>query len=59
MERIMLTVKEVSEALGIGRNQAYALVTQEGFPSMKIGQQYFIPKDKFYEWIEENVRQKV
>lgn len=55
MERIMLTVKEVSEALGIGINQAYALVKQEDFPSMKINQQFFIPKEEFYEWINNNV----
>ncbi len=55
MERIMLTVKEVSEALGIGINQAYDLVKQDDFPSMKINQKFLIPKEDFYEWINNNV----
>ena len=59
MERIMLTVKEVSEALGIGINQTYALVHENKIPSMKIGQQYLIPKDSFYEWIERNTKQRI
>ena len=53
MERIMMTVKEVSEAMGIGINQAYKLVKQKDFPCMRIEQQYFIPKDAFYNWIKE------
>lgn len=51
MERMMYTVKEISEALGMGTNQTYALVKSNDFPSIKIGQQYFIPKDLFEEWI--------
>lgn len=48
-----MTVKEVSEAMGIGINQAYKLVKQKDFPCMRIEQQYFIPKDAFYNWIKE------
>ena len=58
MQRIMLTVKEVSEALGIGINQTYSLVKSDDFPTIKIGQQYFIPKDLFYEWIDEKLKEK-
>lgn len=58
MDRIMLTVKEVSEALGTGINQAYSLVKTEDFPSIKIGQQYFVPKDMFYEWIKKKAKKE-
>lgn len=56
MQRIMYTVKEISEALGMGTNQTYALVKSKGFPSIKIGQQYFIPKDLFEEWIRKSAK---
>lgn len=52
MEKIVFTVKEVSQMLGIGINQTYALVKKNNFPSIKIGQQYFIPKDQFKEWLK-------
>lgn len=52
MNRLTLTVKEVSEALGIGINQAYALVKQTGFPKLKIGTKYLVPKDEFELWIK-------
>lgn len=58
MERIMISVKEVSEALGIGINQAYALVKKDGFPTIKIGQQYLIPKDDFEKWVAFNAKHK-
>lgn len=58
MERIMMTVKEVSEALGIGINQTYTLIKKDGFPTIKIGQQYLIPKDSFEQWVTYNAKNK-
>lgn len=54
MERIMLTVKEISEALGIGINQTYKLVKRDDFPKIKIGQKYLVPKLEFEGWIKDN-----
>lgn len=47
----MISVKEISNVLGIGLNQAYELVKKDDFPSFRIGQKYLVPKDKFEEWI--------
>ena len=58
MDKIVFTVKEISEALGIGINQAYDLVEQKDFPSMKINQKLLVRKDAFYEWMDANVRNK-
>ncbi len=54
MDRKTLTVKEVSQWLGIGINQAYALVKKDGFPKLRIGTQYLIPKKEFEEWVSNN-----
>lgn len=44
------TVQEIQKILKIGKNQAYDLVKQEGFPKIKIGTGYRIPKTEFDEW---------
>lgn len=54
MHKITITVKELAEALGIGINQAYALVKQDDFPKLKIGSKYVIPKDEFEAWVKTN-----
>lgn len=54
MDRKTLTVKEVSQWLGIGINQTYALVKKDGFPKLRIGTQYLIPKKEFEEWVSNN-----
>ena len=53
-----LTVGEVQEMLGIGRNQAYALVKQEGFPSVRVGRRILVPRGAFADWMREHARAK-
>lgn len=50
MQRI-LTVKDVKEKLGCGKNKAYDIVNQRDFPKIKIGRQMFIPEDEFEKWL--------
>ena len=52
---LMLSVPQLSKALGISRAGAYALVKQKDFPSLTIGGRILIPKDKLIAWINENV----
>lgn len=53
MEELPLVLKteDVGAVLGIGRNNAYAVVHSKGFPATKIGKQYRIPRDKFIVWM--------
>lgn len=39
-----MTVNEVCEALGIGKNNVYTLLKKEIIKSIKIGKKYVIPK---------------
>lgn len=49
---LMLSVPEVAAVLGISRAGAYELARSKGFPSLSIGSQIIVPKDKFIAGIE-------
>ncbi len=57
MEKIVdiqdvLSVKDISRILGIGINQARALVYRSDFPSIQIGKKKrIVPKNVFYDWL--------
>lgn len=50
-ERLTMTVKEMSKALGINLTAAYALAGQAGFPAIKIGKRILIPREGLRRWI--------
>ena len=50
----MLKVEEVMEIFYIGRNSAYKLVHQPGFPSIHIGKSIRVPYKELMKWISEN-----
>lgn len=53
----VISVRDISSVLDIGKNQAYELVqaaylhTDKFFPVFKIGNNYKIPKQPFYRWL--------
>ncbi|MDO5785869.1 MAG: helix-turn-helix domain-containing protein [Eubacteriales bacterium] len=49
----MMTVSQLQEALGIGRNAAYNLIRSNKMKSLKIGRNIRIPKIWLIEYIEE------
>lgn len=51
---ISLTADDISSILGLSRGGAYNLIHSEGFPRIKVGKRYIIPKNKFLEWIDRN-----
>ena len=57
MKKCVLSISEISSLLGIGINQAYNIVQKaylqpdKFFPVFKIGNNYKIPKQPFYKWI--------
>ncbi len=48
---LSLNAKDVALALGISRAGAYSLLKTRGFPKIKIGNRYIVPKDKFVSWV--------
>ena len=51
---LMLSVPDLTEALGISRAGAYELVKSENFPTLHIGNRILIPKEELLAWIKEN-----
>ena len=52
---LMLSVPDLTEALGISRARAYELVKSEGFPALHIGNRILIPKEELIAWIKDNI----
>lgn len=50
----VLTVMEVKELLGIGREQAYNLVNSNKFPVQRVGRRILIYKPNLIKWLENN-----
>ena len=53
---LMLSVPDLTEALGISRAGAYELVKSEGFPTLHIGNRILIPKDELIVWIKRSTK---
>lgn len=49
---LVLTPTDIAAILGISKNNAYVVVHSKGFPVIKIGKQYRINRDRFFEWME-------
>jgi excisionase family DNA binding protein len=44
-ERLTYTVQEAAQALGVGRNSAYALLQRGELPCVRVGRRVLIPRD--------------
>ncbi len=54
LEQLSISVKELSEVLGISKPIAYKLANSKGFPILQIGRRKVIPIKKLEKWLEEN-----
>ena len=50
--RLVYTIAEVGEMLGLGRNAAYDAAKRGDFPTIKIGKRIRIPKIAFNKMLE-------
>jgi excisionase family DNA binding protein len=53
MEKLLLTVDETAELLGVGRWKVFELIRQEQLASVKFGGLRRIPRDAVYAFVEE------
>jgi len=52
--RVMLSVEQAAEALGIGRTTAYALIKSGELDSVRIGRRRLVPADApaaYFDWL--------
>lgn len=53
MDKLLLTIEDVCEILSIKRSKVYALIKDDGLPTVKIGKKTMrVPTAQFREWIE-------
>lgn len=51
----LMSVKELQNYLGIGKDKAYALVKSKLFPALKVGGRYYVIKPDFVSWLERQI----
>ena len=59
MDTKILTPKELSETLKIGRDKAYALIKSPTFPSIRIGNRYIVTEQALTSWLINNQYKQV
>lgn len=50
-EKMMLSVEEAAELLGVSRVVAYQLSHRDDFPVLHIGRRLLVPRGKLIEWV--------
>ena len=51
---LTLSAEQIAAVLGISRSNAYALLHQEDFPTIRIGKRLLVAKDKLIQWMDES-----
>lgn len=51
-ESLLLSVKDVMNIMGCGRDKAYEIMHCGDFPVMKFGRQLKVHKNIFHDWLE-------
>lgn len=57
--KLLYNVKEMRQALGIGKNSAYDLLKRNDFPKIIINGRYYIPVDKLKKWIDKETNRSL
>ena len=52
---LCLRADDVAAVLGISRANAYTLMHADGFPTIFIGKRMIVPRDKFIEWMDQQI----
>ena len=53
---MFLSVPTVSKVLGISASSGYELMHEKNFPALKIGGRMVVPKYKFIDWVNKNIK---
>ena len=56
MENLGISITELAKTLGIGRNTAYAMTRQEGFPCIRLGRRTVVLVEGLREWLEKQAQ---
>lgn len=53
MEKLVYSMQEAAEVLGISKSYMYELARRGEVPTLKLGKRLVVPKEKFIKWINE------
>lgn len=53
--KLLYTVKELQEILGVKRTVIYRLIKTQGFPKILINRTYYFPKEQLEKWVNVNI----
>lgn len=49
---LYLNAEKLANLLGVSRASAYELMHEKGFPSIRVGSRWVVPKDEFFAWVD-------
>ncbi len=52
---LFLNAQMVAKLLGISPSSSYELTHEKGFPVLRVGNRLVVPKEKFRQWVEEQI----
>lgn len=52
---LFLNAQMVAKLLGISPSSSYELMHGKGFPVLRVGNRLVVPKEKFRQWVEEQI----
>ena len=52
---LFLNAELVARVLGVSISSAYELMHENAFPSVRVGSRFVVPKDKFRQWVEQQI----
>lgn len=52
---LFLNAQIVAKLLGISPSSSYELMHEKGFPVLRVGNRLVVPKEKFRQWVEEQI----
>lgn len=52
---LFLNAQMVAKLLGISPSSSYELMHEKDFPVLRVGNRLVVPKEKFRQWVEEQI----
>ena len=52
---LFLNAEMVAKLIGISPSSSYELMHEKGFPVLRVGNRLVVPKEKFRQWVEEQI----
>lgn len=56
MEKLVYSITEAAEVLGISKSHAYELVKQNKLPVVELGKRRVIIKESLEQWLQQNMK---